>query len=122
MQSLSVSCVILGVRERWRWGGRERAQWDSPSVSRTRVRGRPEQLAWEKLLLTQKPQSRALASGLTLLGFYLRLPESSWGGKSQCTVLFDNFVLKCLPSTSESPGWPACLTSPFWGSRSFLLG
>lgn len=98
------------------------AQWDSPSVSRTRGRGRPEQLAWEKLLLTQKPQSSALASGLTLLGFYLRLPVSSWGGKSQRTILFDNFILKCPSLTSESPGQPACFTSPFRGSRSFLLG
>lgn len=97
-------------------------QWDSPSVSRTRGRGRPEQLAWEKLLLTQKPQSSALASGLTLLGFYLRLPVSSWGGKSQRTILFDNFILK-YPEMSffniRIPR-PACLFHfPFSGEQIF---
>lgn len=52
------------------------------------------------------PQSRAVALGLTLLESHLRLPEPSWGGKSQSTDLYENLAIS--PFDTQIPGL-ACL-------------
>lgn len=122
MWSLSIPGAITGGREGQAKGhGRAVLVSPGPGSGEARAISLVEVSTNSETSVGDWP--RALASSLTFLSFYLRLPESSWGSESQSAGLCENFVLKFPPSTPKSLGWPACPTSPLLEETdAFLLG